>query len=94
MPDIDGRIKRRVALVAATEQTVTFDQGCTAFSVVKLIGSGQVAFKFDKTIASISDDESILLVNDVPGLTWELRHPFSKMSFISDANMTIQVLVS
>ena len=89
MADINGLVKRRAVLTANTEQTLTFVGGLQSISLAK-IGDGNVAYKFDATLASVSDDESNLLTDDIPTVGEYERGAFVSISLYADADMTVQ----
>lgn len=89
MADINGLVKRRVDLVAATEQTILFEGGIQSISIAKL-DSGNVAYKFNAVLADIDDDESNILTDDIPVVAEYERYRVTSLSLLSDANMTVQ----
>lgn len=89
MADINGLVKRRAVLTANTEQTLTFGDGLQSISFSKH-GTGTVAYKFDATLASITDDESNFLDDDVFTVSEYERGRFVSISLYADAAMTVQ----
>lgn len=80
-----------INLVANTELTVQFDKNIQSVSLVNL-GTANIYLRYDDILATTNSDDCIKLDSTFKGFDLYSNVPFREISFISDANVKIQLL--
>lgn len=80
-----------ISLTANTELTVKFNRSIQAISIVNL-GTANVYFRNDNNLAVIDNDDCMKLDSAFKGFDLYDTTPFTEISFISDANVKVQLL--
>lgn len=91
MAAYNGINVRRASVVSGTVDTITFDEPVQVVGLV-LMSDGQLAYKVNDDITTISDTDSNYLDTDsnIRAVTIARDYGINKISVISNANVDIQ----